>query len=166
MESLGKSALMGDTATGTGGEGPGFSGSWILLLSHGPAVGALLTCTQNSLRFIRAPAILSRSHGGPSGSLVLDLLSGSVFQTLLAHLHWPNTLTTLAGPSPTLPAPTQPHPHQGSWLELQGHVLQEGQQVGWTPLHLLQALELAVLLLCALRVRIGVRLWGEEGPWA
>lgn len=88
-----------------------------------------------------------------------------VFQTLPAHLHcllWP-------GPAPALPVPTRPHPHQGSWLELQGHVLQEGHEVGRATLHLLQVLELAVLLLCVLGVGMGggVRQWGaKEGLWA
>lgn len=50
---------------------------------------------------------------------------------------------------------------------MQGHVLQEGHEVGRATLHLLQALELAVLLLCVLGVGMGVRQWGaEKGPWA
>lgn len=63
--------------------------------------------------------------------------------------------------------PTQPCPHQGSWLELQGHVLQEGHEVGRAALHLLQTLELAVLFFCILGVGMGARQWGaDEGPWA
>lgn len=38
------------------------------------------------------------------------------------------------------------YPYQGSWLELQGHMLQEGHEVGWASLDMLQALELAVLI--------------------
>lgn len=72
----------------------------------------------------------------------LDLL----FQTLPALAHWFNSPKAVPVPAPPLPVPTQPCPHQGSWLKLQGHVLQEGHEVGWAPLHLLQALELAVLL--------------------
>lgn len=41
-------------------------------------------------------------------------------------------------------------------------MLQEGHEVGRPPLHLLQALELAVLLLCILRVEMGVRERGAE----
>lgn len=44
-------------------------------------------------------------------------------------------------------SPTTPlYPHQRSWLELQGHMLQEGHEVGRASLDLLQALELAVLI--------------------
>lgn len=42
-------------------------------------------------------------------------------------------------------------------------MLQEGHEVGGPPLHLLQTLELAVLLLCVLRVRMGVRWGGQKG---
>lgn len=58
--------------------------------------------------------------------------------------------------------PAQPRPHQGSWLELHGHVLQEGHEVGRAPLHLIQALVLVVLLLGVLGVGMGVRQWGAE----
>lgn len=61
----------------------------------------------------------------------------------------------------------QPCPHQRSRFKLQGDVLQERHEVGRPPLHLLQALELAVLLLCVLRAGREVRQWGaEEGTWA
>lgn len=88
------------------------------------------------LRLTWATANQSRSYACFS-----YLVWGPILQT---HAVFWISQTLVAQPYSSSALP--PHPHQRSWLELQGHMLQEGHEVGRAALHLLQALELAVLI--------------------
>lgn len=72
-----------------------------------------------------------------------------IFRSLLADPHWSSQLSeSLICSTSFLLCPPYSflHPYQGSWLKLQGHMLQEGHEMGRASLYLLQALELAVLI--------------------
>lgn len=96
-------------------------------------------------------------------------LSSCVLWVSFPDPRGPKALNTAAGPSPApclsgpAPVPPQPRPHQGSWLKLHGHVLQEGHEMGRAPLHLIQVLELVVLFLGVLRGGEGSETEGSSG---
>lgn len=85
-----------------------------------------------------------------SAVLFLKLMLCSGFsRSLLADPHWSSQLSEslICSTSFLLCLPYSfLHPYQGSWLKLQGHMLQEGHEMGRASLYLLQALELAVLI--------------------